>query len=120
VADTDNHRIRKIVIASGVVTTLAGDGTAAFKDDTGTAAQFSKPRGLTTDGVNLYVTDRDNQRIRKIVIASGVVTTLAGDGTAAFKGVMVKCCVLRFSGGDFFNLESVLEFHTCDHLCHPV
>ena len=80
-ADQLNHKIRKIVIASGAVTTLAGSGTAGAIDGTGTTASFYNPFGLTTDGTNLYVADTYNHKIRKIVIASGVVTTLAGTGT---------------------------------------
>jgi sugar lactone lactonase YvrE len=81
VADTYNHRIRKIVIANGAVTTLAGSSFASFGDGTGTSASFNQPEGITTDGTNLYVADTVNNKIRKIVIASGVVTTLAGSGT---------------------------------------
>ncbi len=80
VADTSNHTIRKIVIATGAVTTLAGNaGNSGTDDGTGTNAKFSSPVELTTDGTNLYVTDIINHTIRKIVIATGVVTTLAGD-----------------------------------------
>lgn len=84
VVDTANHNIRKIVIASGAVTTLAGTaGASGSIDATGTAARFNNPRDVSTDGTNLYVTDWGNHTVRKIVIASGVVTTLAGTaGTA--------------------------------------
>jgi hypothetical protein len=79
VTDVGNHNIRKIVIATGVVTTLAGIAKNPGKaDGIGTAATFNYPWGITTDGVNLYVTDDNNATIRKIEIASGVVTTLAG------------------------------------------
>jgi len=85
VADMSNNRIRRIVIATGAVTTVAGDGTAAFADNaSGALAEFNQPYGITTDGTNLYVGDTSNERIRKIVIATGAVTTVAGDGTAAF------------------------------------
>ncbi|TAE25449.1 MAG: T9SS C-terminal target domain-containing protein [Candidatus Kapaibacterium sp.] len=85
VADQLNHRIRRIVIATGVVTTLAGDGTANFLDGTGTAARFNSPWGICSDGAgNLFVAEQANHRIRRIVIATGVVTTLAGNGTATF------------------------------------
>ena len=67
-----------------MVTTLAGDGTQGYLDDTGIAAKFDEPRGITTDGINLYVVDADNNRIRQIVIATGVTTTFAGEGTQGY------------------------------------
>ena len=82
VADANNHRIRKMT-PGGTVTTFAGSGTAGSLDGTGTAARFSSPAGLTIDGVgNLYVSEQGGHRIRRIDTA-GVVTTLAGNGTAA-------------------------------------
>ncbi len=79
VTDTDNDTIRKIVISTGEVTTLAGTaGSPGSTDGTGPSAQFTSPEGITTDGTNLYVADSDNETIRRIVIATGVVTTLAG------------------------------------------
>ena len=79
VADSLNHTVRKIVIATGGVTTLAGTaGVSGSADGTGAAARFNYPQGITTDGSNLYVADRGNHTIRKIVIATGAVTTLAG------------------------------------------
>ncbi|HEY3490935.1 MAG TPA: hypothetical protein VGK27_12565 [Candidatus Deferrimicrobiaceae bacterium] len=82
VSDRNNHKIRKVVIATGAVTTLAGSGTQAFADGTGTGASFNSPAGLTTDGTSLYVVDYRNNRIRKISIATGVVTTVAGNAVA--------------------------------------
>lgn len=95
VADSSNHAIRKLVIATGVVTTLAGTlGTTGFDDGIGSLARFSFPNGLTTDGANLYVSDTYGQKIRKIVIATGEVTTLAGtsgsSGTDDGTGVLAK------------------------------
>lgn len=79
VADSANNTIRKIVISTGSVTTLAGTATVAgFADSIGTAASFNQPARITTDGSQLYVTDFRNGTIRKIVIATGAVTTLAG------------------------------------------
>ncbi|HRI80142.1 MAG TPA: NHL repeat-containing protein [Cyclobacteriaceae bacterium] len=74
---TDAYKIRKITSA-GVVTTLAGGSTSGFEDGIGTAARFSNPFGVAVDGSgNVFVTDSDNHKIRKIT-SSGLVTTLAG------------------------------------------
>ena len=78
VADEFGHTIRKIT-PEGEVTTLAGTpGVSGFSDGAGSAALFSSPHGMATDGHgNLYVADRGNSAIRK-VSTTGVVTTFAG------------------------------------------
>jgi len=82
VADAGNHTIRQIVINTGEVTTLAGTaGTSGATD--GAVGRFFNPRGITTDGTNLYVADTGNHTIRQVVKATGVTSTLAGAGTAA-------------------------------------
>jgi len=65
VSDYGNHRIRKIVISTGVVTTLAGSSQGST-DGTGTSATFDEPYGITTDGTNLYVAEVGEHKIRKI------------------------------------------------------
>lgn len=79
VADTSNHKIRKIT-PGGAVSTVAGSGTPAFADGTGAAASFNGPSGVAVDpNGNLYVADTFNHRIRMITPA-GDVSTLAGSG----------------------------------------
>ncbi len=77
VADTFSNKIRKVVISTGVVTTLAGSGIGGAVDGIATAASFNRPLGITTDGVNLYVADSNNGKIRKIDLATNVVSTLS-------------------------------------------
>ena len=78
VADTYNHRIRRI--AFGQVTTLAGSGGAGFTNGTPTKARFYYPIGVAIDaGGNVLVADQSNHRIRR-VDAKGNVTTFAGTG----------------------------------------
>jgi hypothetical protein len=87
---TDNvyGKVRRIIIATGKVSTLAGPApgttTTGYVNGTGNAARFLSPIGITTDGTSLYVADDANGAIRKIVIATGVVTTLAGPDPSAF------------------------------------
>ncbi len=77
IADTNNHRIRKIE-PSGRVSTIAGSGIAGAIDGQGTSAQFNQPQGVAVDrDGNLYIADTLNHRIRKID-ATGQVTTIAG------------------------------------------
>lgn len=83
VADYSNHAIR-VIDPAGVVTTLAGSGSAGYADGTGAAAQFNGPQAVAVDSAgNVYVADQLNQRIR-MVTSAGVVTTVAGTGTAGF------------------------------------
>jgi sugar lactone lactonase YvrE len=87
IADTDNQRIRKVTPA-GVISTVAGTGTAGFSGDGGlaTSATLDYPIGVAVDGSgNLYVADEYNQRIRKVSTA-GIITTVAGNGVATFAG----------------------------------
>ena len=83
VCDQANNRIRQVVIATSNVTTLAGSGTPAFADGTGTGASFSAPRQICFNGGNVFITDANNNRIRRIVVSSGVTTTIAGSATAS-------------------------------------
>jgi DNA-binding beta-propeller fold protein YncE len=83
VAERDGHRIRTIS-PEGIVSTLAGDGTAGFADGAGSAARFSRPSALAVDRTGtVYVAEVGNRRIRRIS-PQGIVTTLAGSGAEGF------------------------------------
>lgn len=80
VADRNNHAIRKIT-PLGVVSTFAGSGVPGSADGSGILASFNNPTNVAVDNAdNIYVTDQNNNKIRKITPA-GVVTTFAGNGT---------------------------------------
>jgi hypothetical protein len=86
-SDSGNNRIRKID-TKGVITTIAGNGTAGFAGDGGaaSAAELSGPWGLAMDASgNLYICDQGNERIRK-VDTSGIITTVAGNGSTGYNG----------------------------------
>jgi sugar lactone lactonase YvrE len=87
IADTGNHRIRK-VNASGIITTIAGNGIQGFSGDEGQAtnAELNYPRGIAFDASgNLYIADYNNERIR-MVNTAGIISTFAGSGTGGFSG----------------------------------
>jgi sugar lactone lactonase YvrE len=89
IADTGNNRIRRVDRTSGIITTVAGDGTAGFSGDGGpaTSASVASPFGLAIDAAgNLFIADTDNRRIRRVDGTTGIITTVAGDGTAGFSG----------------------------------
>jgi sugar lactone lactonase YvrE len=87
IADTDNQRIRK-VDTYGIITTVAGNGTKAYSGDGGLASSASllDPEGVVVDASgNLFIADTDNRVIRKVGL-NGIITTVAGNGTAAYSG----------------------------------
>ena len=88
-SDTFNHCIRRVDARSGVITTVAGNGTAGFAGDGGPAvrASLNEPYGIAIDrGGNIFVADRLNRRVRRIDAANGTITTLAGAGEAVYSG----------------------------------
>lgn len=88
IADTGNHVLRRVDASTGIITTIAGTGSAGFSGDGGpaTAAKLKAPWGLVVaaDG-SLVVADSGNNRIRSISPV-GIITTIAGNGTAGFSG----------------------------------
>jgi uncharacterized protein (TIGR03437 family) len=87
IADGGNYRVRK-VSPEGIITTVAGNGTSGFSGDGGraTSAQLNRPGSVAVDAAgNLFIADGGNQRIRK-VSPSGIITTVAGNGTQGYFG----------------------------------
>jgi alpha-tubulin suppressor-like RCC1 family protein/sugar lactone lactonase YvrE len=90
IVDTYNNRIRKVTFSgqSAIISTVAGNGSADYSGDDGPAtdASLNAPRGFFVDGTGIiYIADTGNNRIRRVA-ANGDITTLAGDGNAAFAG----------------------------------
>jgi hypothetical protein len=104
-----NQRIRKITVSTGIITTYAGTGSCAYSGDGGAASSASLclPSGLAIDASgnqsftyyrsttltairtllgNIYISDDVNQRVRKITVLTGVISTIAGTGTASYSG----------------------------------
>jgi hypothetical protein len=107
--DWNNHRVRKVTVSTGIITTYAGTGTSSYSGDGGaaTSAGLSLPNGLSMDSIgtntqyfeeicinfssltllgNLYIGDAGNHRIRKVLASTSLISTIAGTGTASFSG----------------------------------
>ena len=78
----------RVDLATGTITTFAGTDMAAFGGDGGpaTAAQFNVPLSLAVDAGNLYIADVLNNRIRRVDLPTGTITTFAGSAAAGFAG----------------------------------
>jgi uncharacterized protein (TIGR03437 family) len=86
ISDQSNERIRKV--SNGIITTVAGNGSGGYAGDGGvaTSARLNNPAGLALDAAgNLYISDRDNNRIR-VLLTNGTIWTVAGNGSAAYSG----------------------------------
>lgn len=100
-----NH-IRRIDLASGIITTIAGTGPGGFAGDGGPAinAQLSEPRGIAADAAgNLYVAEIGNDRVRRIDFQSGIITTIAGGGSIEGDGVPATQARLTYVSATAFD-----------------
>jgi hypothetical protein len=120
VADYDNGIIRQITPA-GVVTTIAGTaGVAGSGDGTGTAATFYGPRDVACDSAgNVYVTDRQNDTIRKITMPGATVTTLAGSvGNAGYLDGTGTGALFKYPSG--LAVDSANNIYVADYRNHVI
>ncbi len=110
IADLNNYRIRKLTVATGLISTIAGTGSASFSGDGGpaTSATLNSAHGVALDSSgmlsylhscimiftaaffnlgNVYIADGSNYRIRKVTLSTGIISTIAGSSTnAGFSG----------------------------------
>ena len=76
-------------MSTGIITTIAGTGTASYSGDTGqaTSAGLNYPSGVAVDSSgNVYIAEYNSHRIRKVTVLTSIITTIAGTGSAAFSG----------------------------------
>ncbi len=89
IADAGNNRVRRVDAATGVITTVAGNGTFGYLGDGGPATEafFRSPRGVAPDAAgHLFIADTSNHVVRRVDATTGTVTTVAGSGIAGFAG----------------------------------
>ncbi len=89
IADGNNARIRKVTISTGIISTIAGNGTSGYSGDGGpaTSAELNTPLGVAVDGSgSIYISDVSANVIRKVTVSTGIITTVAGDGVRGYGG----------------------------------
>ncbi len=117
IADSRNHRIRKVDTTTGIVSTFAGNGTDGFSGDGGSAlsAQLHGPTGVTVDSSgNLYVADINTQSIRKVDAMTGIISTFAGNGTPGFSGDGGPATSAQLSGPAGVTVDSTGNLYIAD------
>jgi uncharacterized protein (TIGR03437 family) len=119
IADQLNEAVRYVTGATGVITTIAGDGTAGFTNDgvTATTSELSSPCGVWVDGSgNLYIADTGNNAVRMVTASKGIISTIAGlestpgylgDGSGALSASLSKPSSVVFdSSGNMYIADS--------------
>jgi sugar lactone lactonase YvrE len=112
-SDEYNYKIRKVDMVTGIISTFAGTGVNGYSSDgiLATNAKISRALGICLDKFgNLYIADWDNERIRRVDISTGIISSYAGNGTAGSSGdgEPATSATLSIPGG--------LCFDTCDNL----
>lgn len=101
IADTLNHRIRKLTAGTGVISTIAGIGQRRFSGDGGpaTAAALNEPAAVVCDDDgHVYIADQSNHRIRRVDCRNGLITTIAGTGEPGYSGDGMPAAESALSG----------------------
>ena len=84
-----NHLIRKVTASTGIITTVAGNSSSGYGGDGGPAARalLFHPNGLCIDSSgNVYTSDNNNHRIRKVAVGTTIISTIAGTGSGSYSG----------------------------------
>ena len=118
IADSYNNRIRKVTVSTGIITTIAGNGTASYSGEycPATSATFWSPTGVSLDSAgNIYVSDQTNNRIRKVTVSSGIITTIAGSSASgSYSGDNGQATSATLSGPSGISLDSAGNVYIAD------
>lgn len=118
IVDALNHRIRKINASTGVIETIAGNGTAGYSGDgdLATNASLFVPEGIRIDSIgDIYIADGLNHRIRKIIASTGVITTIGGNGTMGYSGDGGLAVNAELNGPTDVCLDKSGNIYVADH-----
>ncbi len=107
IADSDSNRVRKVTVSTGIISTIAGTGSASYSGDNGqaTSAAINHPTGIAVDSIgtsyllifsfdfyfntyvgDVYIAEQYSDVVRKVTTLTSIITTIAGTGTGDFSG----------------------------------
>ncbi len=123
IGDQYNNRVRKVTMSTGIIATVAGVGSNGYNGDNipATSASLYGPTGVVVDSSgNVYISDTQNNRIRKVTASTSVITTIAGTGSAGFSGDGDQATAALISYPLGINLDSVGNVYFGDFTAHNV
>ena len=119
IADSGNNVVRKVAAGTGIITTVAGTGTAGYSGDNGpaTKAQLWEPFGLAVDAAgDLYISDYANNVVRKVAAGTGTITTYAGSTTATSLGDSGRATSAQLSYPAGLALDAAGNLYIADYV----
>ena len=123
IADTSNHRVRRIDAVTGIITTVAGTGVAGYSGDGGSAlsARLNAPSSVLIDPLgNIYISDGGNHVIRRIDAAADVITTFAGTGAPGCAEDAGPAFVAQLNSPNGLAMDHDGNLFVADSLNHAV
>ncbi len=117
IADVDNFRIRKLILSTDVISTIAGTATPGYNGDNmlATSAELNYPTGVAIDRAgDVFIADQSNYRIREVAASTGIITTVCGNGTQGntsteiglvYSGIAVNAAGTTVTIGDYTYSE---------------
>lgn len=123
IGDANNHRIRRVDLSSGLISTVAGTGAAGSSGDGGlaTAALLREPRNVAFDSAgNLYIADNSNYKVRRVDAVTKRISTVAGTGTAGYSGDGGSATAARLNQVRDVAVDASGNIYIADELNHRI
>ncbi|MHB1935628.1 MAG: NHL domain-containing protein [Acidobacteriaceae bacterium] len=117
IADTGNNVVRKVNPQTGVITTVAGNGTAGYQGDLGpaTAAELNHPAAIAVDKAeNIFIADSVNNRVRRVDAGTGILTLYAGDGSATYNGDGMQATLAALNNPQGLAVDAAGDLYLTD------